>query len=167
MASRHWLYFGGFVIAAVLLIGVGLLGILDALSVVSGGAHYGEEFVLLAMVGEAAEWIVIGLLLGLVAAAFLGATVVSVLRNASLPRSDSLVSIVEWLERKYPILRRLEVSERVEPTIEDRKRELEDRYVAGEISEAEFEREMERLLDDDSTDATSHSRSDRLVDRRD
>lgn len=151
MVSRHWLYFGGSVIAAVLLVAAGLLGLLDALSVLSGGTAYGEEFVLLAMLGEAAEWLVIALVLGLLAAALLVASVVSILRSASLPRSDRLVALVERLEREYPILRTFDVSEKVEPTREDRKREIRDRYVAGELSEAEFEREMERVLDDDST----------------
>lgn len=157
MVSRHWLYFGGFVVTGVLLVGVGLIGLFDALSVLSGGATYGEEFLLLAMLGAAAEWVVIGLVLGLVALAFLAATVVSVLRATSLPRSDRLVSIVERLEREYPILRQLDVSERVEPTTEDRRQQLKEQYVAGEISEAEFEREMQRLLDDDSGDTRSRS----------
>ena len=157
MASRHWLYFGGFVVTGILLLGVGLLGLLDALSVLSGGASYGEEFLLLAMLGAAAEWVVLGVVLGLLAVAFLTATVVSVLRTKSLPRSDRLVAIVERLEREYPLLRQFDVSERVEPTTEDRKQRLKEQYVAGDISEAEFEREMQRLLDDDAADARSRS----------
>ena len=166
MASRHWWYFGGFAITAILLVGVGVLGLVDALSVLSGGASYGEEVVLLAMLGEAAEWIAIGLVLGLLAVVFLAATVVSVLRNASVPRSDRLVTVVERLEREYPILRQFDASERVEPTTEDRKRELREQYVEGELSEAEFEREMERLLDDDDSDAeTARSQRDATVSR--
>lgn len=157
MVSRHWLYFGGFVVTGVLLVGVGLVGLLDALSVLSGGATYGEEFLLLAMLGAAAEWVVVGIVLGLLAVAFLTATVVSVLRAKSLPRSDRLASLVERLEREYPLLRQFDVSEKVEPTTEDRRQQLKEQYVAGEISEAEFEREMQRLLDDDSTEAQSRS----------
>ncbi|UHQ95372.1 SHOCT domain-containing protein [Haloterrigena alkaliphila] len=153
MASRHWWYFGGFVVTGILLVGVGLLGVLDALSVLSGGVYYGEEFVLLAMLGAAAEWIVAGIALGVLAVVFLLATVVSVLRTKSLPRSDRLASIVERLEREYPILRQFDASEKVEPTAEDRKQRLKEQYVAGDISEAEFEREMQRLLDDDTADA--------------
>lgn len=159
MVSRHWLYFGGFVITGMLLVGVGLLGLLDALSVLSGGATHGEELVLLAMVGEAAEWIVAGLALGLLSAAFLAATVVSILRRASLPRDDRLVAVVERLERRYPLLRQFDVASKVEPTTEDRKRRLTERYVAGEISEERFEREMARLMDD--SDAASKPRSER------
>lgn len=155
MVSRHWLYFGGFVITGILLVGVGLIGILDALSVLSGGVAYSEEFVLLAMLGEAVEWVVLSLVLGVVAVVFLVATVVSILRSASLPRDDRLVSIVEWLERRYPLLRHFDVTEKVEPTTEDRRQQLKEQYVEGEISDAEFERKMEQLVD--GTDSKSRS----------
>lgn len=154
MVSRHWLYFAGFVISAVALVGVGLLGLADAVSVLTaGGVYYGEEFILLAMLGEAAEWVMLGLVVGAVAALFLIATVVSILRNASVPRSDRLVQVVEWLEHRYPVLRTFDVSEKVEPTVEDRKQELKEQYVAGELSDDEFEREMERLMHDDESDS--------------
>ncbi|WP_135820504.1 SHOCT domain-containing protein [Halostella litorea] len=162
MVSRHWLYFGGFVVSGILLVGVGLLGAIDALSVLSGGAYYGEEFVLLAMLAAAAEWVAAGVVLGLFAAVFLAATVVSVLRNASVPRSDRLVAVVEWLEREYPVLRRIDASDRVAPTAEDRRQRLRERYVEGELSEREFERELERVLDEGS-DGGSRSGSDTTV----
>lgn len=150
MPSRHWLYFGAFVLTGIGLIGVVLMGLLDAFSVLSGNVASGEEFVLLAMFGEAAEWAVIGIVLSLVALLFLVATIVSILRNTSLHRSDRLVSVVERLEHEYPLLEQFDVSEKVEPTIEDRRQELKEQYVTGEISEEEFEREMEGLMDDES-----------------
>ncbi|ELZ07990.1 hypothetical protein [Natrialba aegyptia] len=150
MVSRHWLYFGGFAITGLLLVGTGLLGLLDALSVMADGASYSEEFVVLAMLAEAREWVVVTLVLGLLATAFLGATVASILRHASLPRSDRLVALVERLEYRYPILRQFDASQRVEPTTEDRKQRLKEQYVAGEISDGAFEREMAQLMDDPS-----------------
>ena len=96
--------------------------------------------------------------LGLVAAAFLAATGVSILRNGALPRDDRLVSLVERLEREYPVLRQFDASGRVEPTVEDRKRELKEQYVEGEISNAEFERRMERLMADAEESPPSHHR---------
>lgn len=155
MASRHWLYFAGFVVSGILLVGIALLGLVDALSVLSGGASYGQEFVLLAMVGAAAEWIMAGIVVGLVAVAFLTATLVSILRSTSVPRSDVLVSVVERLERTYPILREFDVSKRVEPTLEDRKQQLKEQYVAGDLSDEEFERQMDQLLHDDSSSGKS------------
>lgn len=170
MASRHWLYFGGFVLSGLLLVGVGLLALLDALTVLSGGAAYGEGPLLLAMLGAAAEWVVAGIVLALLALLFLVATVVSVLRSTTLHRSDRLATAVERLERRYPILEQVDASDRVGPTTEDRRRQLKEQYVAGEISDEEFEREMERLLDDDSstrhTQAVAESVGDRETDTR-
>ena len=154
MVSRHWLYFGGFVVSGLLLIGAALVGLLEGLSALSEGVPRGETAIVLKVLAAAAEWVVIVLVLALVAAAFLVATVVSVLRTGALPRDDRLVSVVERLERKYPALRQFDASERVAPTVEDRKRELKERYVEGEMSNAEFERRMERLMDD--TEDPSH-----------
>ena len=58
MTSRHWLYFGGFVVTTVLLVGASLLGILEGLSAFSTGVPANEEFSLLELVGAAAEWVV-------------------------------------------------------------------------------------------------------------
>lgn len=165
MVSRHWLYFGGFVIAGILLVGAGLMGVLDALSVLSGSASYSEELVVLAMLGEAAEWIVVALVFGLFAAVFLTATVVSVLRNASIPRDDRLVSLVERLERQYPLLRQFDIAKKVEPTSEDRRRQLKEQYIEGEISDEAFEREMAQLMDDTPSESKSRSASDSAVER--
>ncbi|WP_247729176.1 SHOCT domain-containing protein [Halovivax limisalsi] len=165
MASRHWLYFAGAVLCGLATVAVGLLGVVDALSVLSSGVYAGEEFVLLAMLGEAIEWLVALSVFGVLAVIFLAATVVSVLRNTLLHRDDRLVTIVDRLEREYPALRQFDVASTVEPTTEDRKAELKERYVDDEISEAEFEREMERLMDDSSTDHRSRSRTERTADR--
>ncbi|WP_135662961.1 SHOCT domain-containing protein [Halorhabdus rudnickae] len=150
MASRHWLYFGGFVLTGLALVVVVLMGVLDALAVLSSGAVvYGEEFVLLAMLGRAGEWVVAAVVVGLIAVLFLVATIVSVLRNTSLHRDDRLAAIVERLEHEYPLLRQFDVSKRVEPTVEDRQQQLKSQYVDGKISDEEFEREMEHLMDEE------------------
>jgi len=151
MAARHWLYFGGFVVTSLLLVVAGLLGVLDALSVLSGGTAAGGEFVLIAMVRTAIEWIVVGIVLGALALVFLVATVVSVLRSKSFSRSSRLASLAERAEREYPTLRRFDVSERVEPTDADRREHLKEQYVEGKLGDEEFEREMERLVDEDTT----------------
>jgi len=92
MASRHRLYFGAFVVTAFSFVAVGLRGLVDALGVLTSDAIvYGEEFVLLSMLGEAAERILVALVLGALSVVFLLATVVSVLRNTSLHRDDRLV----------------------------------------------------------------------------
>jgi hypothetical protein len=149
MPERHWLYFGGFVLTGLLLLGAVLLGLADAVSVLSGSGASSEEALWLAALGEAVEWIFVTIVLGLVAVAFLGATLLSVLRNTSVTRKDRLVSLVERLEREYPLLRELDASERVEPTTEERKKHLKAQYVSGELEEEEFEREMEQLMNEE------------------
>lgn len=153
-------------ITGILLVGA-TLGIVDCLSALSGSVPASEEFVLLAMLGEAAEWVVIVLVLGFVAVVFLAATVVSVLRTASLPRDDRLVSVVEWVERRYPVLRRFDVTEKVSPTTEDRRQQLKDQYVSGEISDAEFERKIEQLMDDAPAREQSQSGTETGVETED
>lgn len=166
MVSRHWLYFSGFVITGILVVGAGLMGLLDGLSALSGDVPASEELVLVTMLGAAAEWVVIVLVLGLVAALFLAAAVVSVLRSVSLPRDDRLVSIVEWLEGRYPIVRQFDVTEKVEPTTEDRQRHLREQYVAGEMNETEYERKLAQLLDD-TTDGPSRSENETPLETND
>ena len=158
MVARHWLYFGGFAVSGVLLLGAVLAGLFDGLAALSGGVPRGETAIVLTVLVAAAEWVVIVIALGFVTAVFLAATGVSILRNGALPRDDRLVSLVERLEREYPVLRQFDASGRVEPTIEDRKRELKRRYVEGKISNAEFERRIERLMADAEESPPSHRR---------
>lgn len=63
MVSRHWLYFGSFVVTGILLVGAGLMGLLEGLSALSGGMPASEEFVLVTMLGAAAEWVIAVLIL--------------------------------------------------------------------------------------------------------
>lgn len=75
-------------------------------------------------------------------------SVVRSLSIPSIPKSQRLQSVAERAERELTPLRHLGLSEIVtppEPTNEERIEELKERYVRGEIDEAEFERRMERL----------------------
>ncbi|WP_049900848.1 SHOCT domain-containing protein [Natrinema altunense] len=167
MVARHWVYFAGFVITGILAAGAGLIGILDGLAALSSGVPANEVMIVLTMLGAAAEWVMIVFVLGVIAVGFLAATVVSVLRNASLPRDDRLVSIVERLEQRYPLLRQFDAAGKVEPTVDDRKQQLREQYVAGEISESEFERQVAELMDDSSSDTRSQSESQSISDIED
>ncbi|PSQ33687.1 hypothetical protein BRD05_08315 [Halobacteriales archaeon QS_9_70_65] len=159
MVSRHRLYFGGFVVSGFLLVGAALMALLKGLSALSGDVPPNWYRILLTVLTAAPEWVVLVLGFGLVAVLFLIATIVSVLRSRSLPRDDRLVSVVERLEREYPILRQFDVSQRVEPTAEDRRRELKERYVEGDIGDAEFERRMDELMDDPGSEGSRRSDS--------
>ncbi|TKX70246.1 SHOCT domain-containing protein [Halorubrum sp. SP9] len=147
MVSRHRLRFSGFVVTGILMVGAGLIELFEGLSALSGGIPATEEFLLVAMLSAAAEWVIAVIVLGLFAGLFLVATAASILRTASIPRDDRLASAAQWLERRYPALGTFDVSERVAPTTEERRQELEEEYVSGELSEAEFERRLARLMD--------------------
>jgi uncharacterized membrane protein len=151
MGSRYRFYLGGFLLSVALLIGSGLVGLYEALTVLASGLYYQGTFVLFALVGETAEWLVAGLAFTMLAVTFLFATVVSVLRNVSMPspKSSRVARGVRWLEQKFPFLERYDASKRVEPGTEAKAEKIKQRYVEGELSEAEFEREMNDLLDED------------------
>lgn len=73
----------GFVVTGILLVGATLMGIVDGLAVLTGSVPANEEFILLAMLGAAAEWVMIVFVLELVALLFLAAAGISVLRKKS------------------------------------------------------------------------------------
>lgn len=95
-------------------------------------------------------------------------------QNASLPRSDRVTSLAERLEREHSLLRVLGRSDLLtppEPSAEEQAEQalatLKQQYVNGEISEAEFERRVDRLVVNDSTDDGRPARERRQVVERD
>lgn len=139
----------GLVLSLVLLAVVGALGLLAALSAIGDAASAGTPLAF-ALLDAAAPYVVGFLLVGLVALALLAALTLTVVSRASMPRSDRLSRLVGRVERVHPELRSLGLSERVEPTAEDRIGDLKRRYVEGEIDEAEFERRLRRLVDEEA-----------------
>lgn len=86
-------------------------------------------------------------------------------QNASLPRSEGLGRLARRLERQYPPLRAIGLADLLtppEPTAEEQAEqalaELKQQYVSGEISEAEFERKVDRLVANDSLDEAQAAR---------
>jgi hypothetical protein len=153
----HWVLLACFVVGLVATVGVGLLALVAALGALSPtSVAVAEEFVLLRMLEAALPYLVPLVVLGILDVVLLVGTVVAALSKASLPRSDRLSSLAERAEREYPVLAVLDVSDRVEPTVEDRRRELREQYVAGEIGEREFERRMGELLDEEDDDPLSN-----------
>ncbi|SIQ80127.1 Short C-terminal domain-containing protein [Haladaptatus litoreus] len=141
----------GFILSLVLLVGIAALGLLAALSAL-GNPEYANTPLLIIFLDAAAVYIVAFLLDALFAGLLFVGLVVAAVRNASMPRNDRLAGLVRRAERLHPHASSLGLSERVEPTTQDRMDELKEQYVAGEIGEAEFERRMKRLVDDDVSD---------------
>lgn len=82
-----------------------------------------------------------------------------VVQNASIPRSERIATLIERVEQKYSPLRILGLSEFLSPPkpsadeqAEQVLAELKQQYVEGEITEAEFERKVDRLVANESID---------------
>jgi len=141
-ANRHWLLFAATVLAGLSTAGVAVVGVIATISVlVTGGS----------LVLTAGGFLLGTLLLGgltLVFAAALVSTLASRLSLSSLPGSERVANVLHGLETAVPPLRRLGLADRFEPSVEERRTALTERYVAGELSERELEAELDRLLDE-------------------
>lgn len=109
-------------------------------------------------------------LVGLLAASGIG-VLWALAARASRFRSDRAARIAEYLEREYPPLRVLGLSDLIappEPSAEERAEralaDLKRQYVEGSITEAEFERKVDRLIETESIDEARAVRErDRVV----
>ena len=141
--NRHWLLFAAAVLSGLSTVGVALVGVLATVSVlVTGGS-------LLVTVGA---FLLATLLLGgltLVFGTALLSTLASRASLPSVPRNQRAANVLAGLEAAVPPLRRLGLSDRLEPTLEDRRAALTQRYVDGELSEHQFEAALHELLDEE------------------
>jgi hypothetical protein len=140
--------FAGFVFSLVLLVGIALFGTVATLAAL-GSPTYANTPLLFAFFRAGFPYIVAFLLDGLLATVLFVWMVWSAARRASMPRSDRLAGFARLTERFSPRAREFGLSERVEPTKEDRMDELKSKYVADEIGEHEFERRVMGLMDDE------------------
>ncbi|MFC6951300.1 hypothetical protein [Halorubellus litoreus] len=131
-----------------------------AVAVVSAVAGAAAGDVLLVVALRAALPFLLGLAtLTVVGAGALGWLLVRALRLAELPRSERLERVARAVERLVPWLVEGKVSRRVAPTVDDRREAVAHRYAAGELTEDELERELERVLADEES-ATEWSMAD-------
>lgn len=113
------------------------LGLLAGLSALFGPAS---------LFAAIAPYVVASMLSGLVSLALFVALAVTTVRRASLPRDERLAGLarkVEWMSEEA---REYGLAERFEPTTEERIEDLKAEYVAGEITEWEYERRLQDLL---------------------
>jgi hypothetical protein len=132
--------------------GVGAVAVLSAIASVAAG-----ESVVLVLLRTAIPFLVALAALSVLAAALLAWLVVRAVRLAELPRNERLEAVARGVEQRVPWLEDGHVSERVAPTVADRRDALKQRYADGELSEREFERELEALLDEHDDAATNWS----------
>jgi hypothetical protein len=79
--------------------------------------------------------------------------------DSRLIRNETVATLAAYVERESDVARQFDLSDRVEPTDEERRERererLEEQYVAGELSEDEFERRLDELLDEGHDDGAS------------
>lgn len=143
---------------------VGYLGVVAYAALVSGGPIVGPllELALPFFVGLA-------VLLTVATLSGIGLTV-AVLRRLSLPRSERVHALVDRVEREYSPLGSVVFADFLAPpepsADEQAERALADlkrRYVEGDLTEAEFERKVDRLVATDSVDAARTDRERRAL----
>ncbi|MFC6975527.1 hypothetical protein ACFQL1_14115 [Halomicroarcula sp. GCM10025709] len=149
--NRNWLLFAVTVLSGLGAVGVAVVGLFTTLSVLLTGGPIlgivaGTVFGSLALFGLC---VVFGVRL-----------VTSLAASASLPKSQRVADGLGRLERFVPPLSALGLADRFEPpepTVEERREALTQRYVDGELSEAELEARLRTLLDeeDDERDTPS------------
>ncbi|UPV73414.1 SHOCT domain-containing protein [Halorussus limi] len=165
--SRVTVLLGGFLLSLLALVGVTALGafaVLSALLDPAAGAP-----VLVVLLQTAAPFVAVAAMLGVVSILLLVGLAVAVVRSASIPRDDRLARLARKVERYYPDARGLGLSDRFEPTTEDRIEELKQQYVAGEITELEYERRLQDLMGEEGVSdervRRERDRTDRKRDR--
>jgi hypothetical protein len=167
LIKNKWLWTAalGLVLSTgLLLVAVGYLGLVVYTGLVTGTPLVDVlvDVAVPAVVG-------IGLLTAIFAVSGVGFLWVFV-RNASLPRSQRVASLVGRLEREYSPVGAVGVADLLappEPSADERAEralaDLKQRYVEGELSEAEFERKVDRLVANDSVDEVRAARERRSV----
>lgn len=159
--NRPLLLFAGVVLTTAGAVGLGLVGAVATLStLLTGGPILAP--IALAVLGP--------LVLFALAVVFTVALVLELRRRASLPTHQGVADALRRLERIVPPLSRVGLADRFEPpepTREERRAELVQRYVDGDLSEHDLERELESMLEGErgeerpSTGAESVERTDR------
>ncbi|UPV99427.1 SHOCT domain-containing protein [Halorussus gelatinilyticus] len=165
--SRVTVLLGGFLLSLLALVGVTALGAFAVLSAFLDPAA--GTPLLVALLQTAAPFVAVAAMLGVVSLVLLVGLAVAVVRSASVPRDARLARLARTVERYYPGARSLGLSEKFEPTTEDRIDQLKQRYVEGEITELEYEQRLQELMsDDDVSDdrvRRERERTDRQRDR--
>ncbi|WP_336338042.1 hypothetical protein [Haloarcula brevis] len=138
--NRLLLLFAAVVLTTLGAVGLGIVGIVATAGALLGGGAVVETF---------AAFLLGTLLLVGVDVVFSVALVRELARQASVPKSERVAGALARLEAVVPPLASLGLSEMVappEPTVEERHEALTRRYVDGDLTEAEYERELQALL---------------------
>ncbi|WP_435361218.1 hypothetical protein [Haloarchaeobius sp. DFWS5] len=143
------------VLTLLALVGVSSWGLLQALTAIGTA---GSTPVFFAMLSAAAPWIVAGILLSLLTVVFVFSLLAVLAGRAanqvSMPtlQSERLSMLVGYVEDEVPGAKQYGIAEWLappEPTFDEKREALRERYVDGELSDSEFERKLQRLYEDE------------------
>lgn len=138
--NRLLLLFAAVVLTTLGAVGLGIVGVVATVGALLGGG---------AVVQTVAAFLLGTLLLVGVDVVLSVALVRSLARRASLPKSQRVAAGLGRLESVVAPLASLGLSDVFappEPTVEERHEALTRRYVEGDLSETEYERELQALL---------------------
>jgi hypothetical protein len=138
--NRDWLLFSGMLFGGVGAASTAVIGVIAIISTLLTGGS---------LVAAAGSFVLATLGLAGVSILCAIALFMSLARRASLPRSQRAAEVFDGLEDIVPPLASLGLSTLFEPTVEEQKEALIQRYIDGELSEAALEAELERLLDNE------------------
>jgi len=155
---------GGFALSLFALVGLVGFGLVAALSTLAAPPATGS--LVFAVLSAVAPYLVASALVGMLSFFLLVGLTITAVRSASIPRNDRLARFARLLERYSSEARDLGLSERLEPTTEDRIDQLKQEYVEGEITELEYERRLQDLMADDSVSDERVRREYERTDRR-
>jgi hypothetical protein len=144
--NRHWLIFAGFVLSGLGTVGVAIVGFVATLTTLltEGSVVATLGTFLLGALGLGGLSVVFAVAL----LATLAKRASSAASNISFPTSERAAGACHHIERAVPPLARFRLGDRFAPSVEERRAELTERYVTGDLSEAELEAELAELLDD-------------------
>ncbi|NLV11450.1 SHOCT domain-containing protein [Halomicrobium mukohataei] len=148
--NRHWLLLALVAVTTVLAVGTVGVGLVAVLAGLAGGAGLG------AVLGDVALVLSIAALLVAADVAFALAFLVTLARRASLPslpENDRVADGFERAERLVPPLSRLGLADRFAVSTETKRERLKERYVDGDLTEVEYERQLQVLLAEADDDA--------------
>ncbi|PSQ15892.1 hypothetical protein BRD00_12830 [Halobacteriales archaeon QS_8_69_26] len=161
--NLHWVLLTAFLLTTTAIVGLGIVGVLSVLAAIaSGGPIFAVAFE--AMIPYVLPLLLLGTLdvIFLVAAFWVGirrffAMLVSLIPDVQI-RSERRAAWARHVEHQTPGLQRLGLSKWFEPTVEQRRQKLKERYVNGEIGVFEFEHRMADLVDEDDRVASGGDR---------
>jgi hypothetical protein len=150
--NRHWLLFAGAVLSGLGTAGAAILGFVATVSTLFTGGS---------LVATFAPFLLGALLLGGLTVVFTVALLVTLAKrassaasDASFPTSQRAATVFHALESVVPGLAGFGLGDRFEPSVEERRAALTERYVAGDITESELEAELATVLDEEDRRVT-------------